>query len=412
MMFTTLRLRTYFYALGVLCICAAGFFALAHAQGTAVDSEARAIVASCAKSGTDHSACYESEVPSLYPKYDVASIFDIVREIRQLDPSYQFCHVLGHKIGERVVAEDPDKWVDAIPLNPTDGLCSNGFIHGVIGGRFRSEVLDDATIQKFMPDFKQACEAHDTWQPSDLDRAMCYHAMGHLFDYITNADITKALSLCTEVAPSDYQRVCVQGVFMQIYQPLEPDDYALIAQMPVKPSTTTVQTYCARFSSDTVAQGACIEESWPFQQPHITDGTAVQKLCSWEPNSEEAGICYISMSSIIGRMTLGNPTQAVQACSQFPADQMGTCFSYSAEAVLEESRTDASPAIALCNRAPESVAGECLSTLVSHAQFMFGSNEGEMRSFCAALPSAYQEGCGTGNGGPVAPIISSDTIER
>lgn len=402
MIFPDLPLKTILLVLlGVAIIGASLFFGVRYYGehfGGGIDATAYAIVAACERTPGDHSPCYESEIPNLYPKFSVPQLFDIVREIRVLDPSYQFCHVLAHKIGNKVVAEDPNNWLDVIPLNPADGLCSNGFIHGVFEGRFGADVLDDATIGKFMPEFKEACEPHSGWQPSDLDRAICYHGMGHLADFITNANIPKALSICSKVAPSEYQRVCVQGVFMQIYQPLEPDDYALIAQMKVKPSTTTVQTYCARYSSDPMAQGSCIEESWPLQQPHIADGTAVAKLCSWEPNGEEKTDCYIAMSSIIGRMSLGVPQKAVAACNAFPESELAICFSYSAEAVLEENRNDARPAISLCGQAPQSAVQQCVSQLVDHAQFMFGSNQGELNTFCAALPAEYRSECESSGG--------------
>jgi hypothetical protein len=323
----------------------------------------------------------------------VAQIFSIVREIRRLDASYQFCHVAAHKIGERVVAEDPDKWVDAIPLNPSDGLCSNGFIHGVVGGRFRAEVLDDATIEKFLPDFTAACAPRSDWQPSRLDRAICYHGMGHLFDFITDANLDQALSLCSRVAPPEYTRVCTQGVFMQIYQPLEPDDYALIARMPEKPTADTVLRFCASFAADPVAQGSCIEESWPLQRSSITDGTGVERLCAGEPNDEERDVCYISMSSIIGRMTLGAPERAAAACRQLPEDRVATCFSYSAEAVLEEDRADAAQAVALCKLGEASVADQCLSLLTNHADFIFGSANAQREAFCNAVPESLQQRC-------------------
>ncbi len=256
------------YSLGLFIALAAGVgvMSVVHAQiSSAADPlvTAAQIVKACAKEPGDHSPCYEAQVPNLYPKMSVADIFTVIRAIRAADPSYQFCHVLAHKVGERVVAEDPNNWVDAIPLNPSDGLCSNGFVHGVTGGRFSAEVLNDATIQQFLPDFKRACEPHDDWHPSDLDRSICYHGMGHLFDFITNADLPKALDLCSIVAPNDYQRVCIQGVFMQIYQPLEPDDYQMIAQMKVVPTKETVRSYCATFKVP-IYVGSCLEESWPM----------------------------------------------------------------------------------------------------------------------------------------------------
>lgn len=362
-------------------------FPKASAEGTAKE-----IVKDCMNSGSDHSACYEAEVPALYPKLSVPQIFDIVRMIRQEDSSYQFCHVLGHKIGERVVAEDPNGWVNAIPLNPSDGLCSNGFIHGVVGGRFRSEVLDDTTTQKFLPDFILACQPHNGWQPSDLDRAICYHGMGHLFDFITNADLNKALDLCHAVAPDQYLRVCVQGVFMQIYQPLEPDDQVLIDQMPSKPTPTTVRAFCAAFK-DPLYVGSCLEESWPFFRREITDGTGAGAFCSGQPNATETEQCYVSISSIIGRMSLGHSQEAAAACNNFPVAHQSTCFSYSAEAVLEESLEDGQKAIALCSMAAPNIANACLAQLADHAQFTFGANQAYHEQFCAALPSSLQDLC-------------------
>lgn len=385
------------FCVPALLVCGAlagGFYWYGH-RGSPTEVIARAIVKACAGSGSDHSACYESEVPNLYPKLSVPQIFDVVREIRTLDPSYQFCHVLGHKIGNRVVAEDPNNWVNAIPLNPSDSLCSNGFIHGVFEGRFGADVLDDATIQKFMPQFVEACEPHDGWQPSDLDRAICYHGMGHLADYITNADLPKALNFCSKIAPSQYQRVCMQGVFMQIYQPLEPDDYALIAQMKVKPTKSTVRQFCATFK-DPLYVGSCLEESWPMFQDSIFDGTGVASFCSGQPNATETNQCYVSMSSIIGRTSLGNPDKAVSACDHFPAAQQETCFSYSAQAVLEEDLSQSTNAISLCQRAPSAIAEQCIADLVNHARFTFGSKVQQRKAFCAAVPQSFQATCASG----------------
>ncbi len=354
-------------------------------------SLARTIILRC-KSASDHSPCYESEVPKLYPDLTVPQIFDVVREIRREDTTYQFCHVLGHKIGERIVAEDPARWVEAIPLNPPDGLCSNGFIHGVIGGRFRAEVLNDATIQKFLPDFTRACAPRANWQPSDLDRAICYHGMGHLYDFITNADLPKALTLCAETAPENFQRVCIEGVFMQIYQPLEPDDFLLIKQMPVQPSTTTVRQFCAAYK-DPVYAGACLRESWPYYTKEILDGSSFTKFCAGQPNKEQEDTCYEAAFTIVGRLSLGKPEDAARACGRAPTTRQTACYSIVADAILEEDRLNAKDALAFCARAPGAIADSCILSLVSKARFNFGQDVQEYNLFCAALPASYQQTC-------------------
>ncbi len=380
--------------LSIVAILSAGLFWFVHAEVAAnsIDATARSIVADCADSGADHSACYEAEVPNLYPKLSVPEIFDVVREIRVLDPSYQFCHTLGHKIGNRVVAEDPSKWLDDIPLNPSDGLCSNGFIHGVFEGRFGSDTLSDATIQQFMPQFQEACQPHDGWDPSELDQAICYHGMGHLADYITNADLTKSLNFCTQVAPAAFQRVCYEGVFMEIFQLLEPDDYALFAQLPVKPTKANIRQFCAAYSGNPEWEGSCLEESWPLFENEIVNGTGIKSFCSGQPDATETNQCYVSMSSIIGRMTLGQSAKTVAACDNFPAEQQENCFSFSAQAYLEEDLADGKTAIDLCEKADPSIASQCLWNLADKAQFTFG-DKSQRASFCALLPDDLQTVC-------------------
>lgn len=352
---------------------------------------AKQTAATC-KSATDKAACYERIVPALYPELSVPQIFNVVRALRKEDPSYQFCHVLGHKIGERVVAEDPEKWVDVIPFNPPDGLCSNGYIHGVTGGRFRSEVLSDEMIESNIPDFTRACVNRPGWSPNDLDRSICYHGMGHLYDFITNADLPKALTICSRTTPPEYGRMCIEGVFMQIYQPLEPDDYQLIAQMKVKPTKTTVRAYCASFK-DPEYVGACLRESWAMFMDGIRSGELAGSFCSGQPNAQQTENCYQSISSIVGRMSLSDVTRALHACGNFPEEWRGMCYDYSAEAVLEENRTEATKALTVCTDAGGSYTGQCLSYLLSHTDFLFGNNASEYQSFCAALPSAYQPEC-------------------
>lgn len=351
---------------------------------------ARTLVARCAQE-TDKSACYEREVPKLYPEISLDSVFAVVREIRAQDPAYQFCHVLAHKLGERIVAEDPARWVEAIPLNPPDGLCSNGFVHGVVGGRFRAEVLSDASLEKFIPDFRRACEAHDGWNPSSLDRAICYHGMGHLFDFITDAHIPKALRLCERTASEEYHRVCVQGVFMQIYQPLEPDDFQLIARMGNAPTKQTLRAYCGAFS-DPLVQGSCLEESWPLFVDEILEGD-VEPFCSWQPNAEEKDQCYIAVSSIIGRMTLGDHARVQRACDAFSPVRRSTCYAYSAQAVLEESRDDGPKALAICALATGDSEQRCRDVLIDHAQFIFGSDQEARDRFCTAFDGNERGRC-------------------
>lgn len=380
----------------VLVVAVAFLFFLTNSSSD-LAHEAERLSEECSQAD-DPSHCYEVEVPNLYPERSTGEIFGIIRMIRKLDPNYQFCHVLSHLLGERVVAEDPAQWVDAIPLNPPDGLCSNGFIHGVIGGRFRAEVLDDATLEKFIPDFSRACEPREEWKPSALDQAICYHGVGHLYVFITDADLPKALSLCERTAKGknpqqDFRRVCREGVFMQINQALEPDDFLLIERMAIKPTKETVRSFCARFERDEY-EGACLRESWPFFREELMEGTGIEPFCSGHPNAREETACYEAVFSILGRQSLNMEDSIIRACAEVPANRRSMCYEYGAQAILEEDRVNGEGAIAFCERTPEIYKNSCLNSLARKTRFIFGDLE-QMRKFCALLPKEAREVCST-----------------
>jgi len=348
------------------------------------------IVAVCEGEG-DRAACYEREVPVLWPGLPIEKVFNVIRNVRALDPSYQFCHVLAHKIGERVVAEDPSEWIDAIPLNPTDGICSNGFIHGVTGGRFRAEVLDAESLKTLIPDFTRACLSRPEWQSSALDRAICSHGMGHLYMFISDADIPLSLSLCEETMPKDMRRVCREGVFMQIYQPLEPDDFLLIERMPVKPTKETVRQFCARYEQDE-HEGACLRESWSFFREELQTGSGIAQFCSGQPNEREEVACHESSFALAGRQTLANPSKALAICADIPGIWKEMCYASTARSILEEDRRAGEKALNYCSSVPAPYDDACKFSLVSTAQFIFGDSS-ERKEFCELVPQDLRTRC-------------------
>jgi len=373
-----------------VCASGVGAFSLVSSPGTATASE---IVALCVSEGEK---CYEREVPKLYPALSISEAFSVIREIRAADPSYQFCHVLAHKLGEAVVAEDPAKWLDAIALNPSDNLCSNGFIHGIFVGRYRDDVLDERRMQEALPELEIACEPHGEWHPSPLDQAICYHGMGHVFMFLTNADFRRALDACNAIGESltgNFLRVCREGVFMQIYQPLEPDDFALVELLPEKPSAENYRRLCKTHSETLEEEGACLREAWPLFRTGITDGSGIVEFCSAQPNDVETDACYQTATAIVGRMSLGNQDQAVKACGLLPPSRQVECFSTVAQTRLEEGQTNGEKAIAVCAAAPAPVAGDCLGILARRASFIFPPASAERSRFCLLVPEDVRSLC-------------------
>lgn len=368
--------------------------------GLAVDmfffetTDAQSIVAECA-SMDDHAKCYEDTVPNLYPKLSIAEVFDIVRDIRREDPSYQFCHVLAHKLGQQAVLIDKDNWLSLMPLNPADGMCSNGFMHGVILGRFRDSVLDDATIEKAIPDFARACEPQESWKPSSLDQAICYHGLGHLFMFITDADIPKALMVCDRVSQSptgDFGRVCREGVFMQIYQPLEPDDFTLLESLPEIPTKETYRRLCRGYDDED--EGACLREAWPLLRTEImTGGKGIAAFCAAQPNQTESDHCFETALTIVGRQTQNDRSAAGDLCTTLPSDRQAQCYTIVAQSFIEEDRAQGAFAISVCRKADDATARSCAETLRDRVQFLFGPASTHRDRFCAALKDEFDLSC-------------------
>ena len=264
-------------------------------------------------------------------------------------------------------------------------------------GRFRDTVLNDAALQVALPDFKKACEPRADWNPSRLEQAICYHGLGHLFTYITNADLQRALIVCKDVGQStldDYTRVCDGGVFMQIYQPLEPDDFSLIDQLPEKPTRKNYRSWCAHYSTNAQEKAACLQEAWPLFYKELVVGTGSAAFCAGQPNEAETAQCYEAVATMIGRLSLSKSARAIAACEQFPRDRRRICFSFLAQTVLEEDLRNAQGAVAVCQKASdETVQDGCLSDLVGRLDFNFIKGSKEKAAFCGALPERFRASC-------------------
>jgi len=358
---------------------------------------AQSVIETC-KDEKYRPTCYEREIPDLLSVISIEEVFDVLRLVQEKDSSYRFCHVLAHEVGERETAKDPSLWFDVIPRCPTDGLCSNGCIHGATVERFSKEVLSDEEIELAIPDLAIACEPRGDWNPSPLDQAICYHGLGHMGIHITKADIGKSLEICDLIARKEdgrnYEQVCDEGVYMQLFQPLEPEDFALIDELSMKPSAENLSEFCRNNSSSAAEEAACWREGWPFFREKLQSGGGIVEFCSHSPNEEQEENCYGTVLAVLGRTSLDNPEQAVRVCSELPAIRQGQCFSIAAVAVVEEGRKRGVEAVAFCKSAPsEELTGVCYDTLVSRASFVFHPTSPEFGAMCDALPQPWQERC-------------------
>lgn len=342
--------------------------------------------------------CYEEQVPKLVTEMPTEEIFNVVRAIRSKDREYLYCHVLAHDLGSYEVSLDPDNWLDVIAKGPTDGMCSNGFAHGAIVTRFHDEDLSQEEFEFALQDLSIACEEREGWNPTDLTKAICYHGIGHVLIHMTLADIDKSLQGCEVVGLKedgrDYRQLCTEGVYMQLFQPLEPEDYALVGMLPEAPTRATIHDFCTDNSKSDKQFGACWREAWPFFGQEIYESEGLVNYCGQLTPAQDQNLCFVSAFTINGRHNLGEPEEMAATCNGVPQEYQGQCFARGANAFPEEDPQLISEAIDMCGRAEQAAAkDECYEFLAQVASFNFHPESPAFEELCSSLPQKWEDTC-------------------
>ena len=356
-------------------------------------SLAQKIVAKCSTS--DYKAgCYETEVPKLMATLSMEDTFAVTKDIQHIDTSYQYCHVLGHKLSAEETKKNPDEWKTVITQCPS-GVCSNGCIHGAFQERFRTESLPDAKIEELRPQLDDVCEPRDKWNPTGMEQGSCYHALGHLTMYITDADIQKSVELCDAVAKKpngDWSQLCYDGAFMQIFQPLEPDDFALIVGKEIKSETQHV-SLCNKFSGK--AKSSCWSEGWPLYFEKLKTGEGLSNYCTnYKQNNIETERCFNSLFYVMTAQMNFDIERIGTYCSEVIQTYRGNCFANAASRMIETDWENVDLSLKLCEKAKSFSVGErCYQELALYANYNFHPNSPESKSLCNKLPEEFIKQC-------------------
>ncbi|MBI2593019.1 hypothetical protein HYW44_00025, partial [Candidatus Daviesbacteria bacterium] len=303
-----------------------------------------------------------------------------------------YCHVLGHNLSAREVKKDPSKWKEVLSRCPS-GLCSNGCIHGGFQERFRAESFTDEEVIAIKPDLKTICEKRSNWNPTGLEQASCYHALGHLTMYITNADIKSSIKLCDEIAVKEdgrsFLQVCLDGVFMQIYQPLEPEDFALIAGKEVR--RDTVDSFCSAFSG--FPKASCLSESWPlYRQDIMNKPDELIRFCSKE-ETENQPRCFEGLFYVLTAQFNFDLNRIKNYCLGLSQDLKGKCYASSATRLIETDYRNTDKSINLCSSGDALEQEECFSELVKYSTYNFHADSSQFLKLCYGLPDPWKERC-------------------
>lgn len=355
------------------------------------------IIAECSQEGY-RPACYDKEIPKLMDFLSMEDAFKVTWLIQEQDRSYQYCHILGHNLSAREIQKDPSRWKDVVSRCPS-GMCSNGCIHGGFQERFRAERFSDAQLLAVKPDLTDLCEERGNWHPTGLEQASCYHALGHLTMYLTGADLRKSIALCEAVARKsdgrDFTQLCFDGVFMQIFQPLEPEDFALVkGKQPVKEQ---IPAYCGAFESKKKA--SCLSESWPLFWEEIKKPEGLVKFC-FMTEAKERSRCFSALFYVLTAQFNFDLEKIADYCTGLPSEIRGQCFANAASRMIETDYRNIEQSTRLCVIAlPLDPEQKCFQELVQYASYNFHAGSKEFLHLCNGLPDHWKTKCFAGEKG-------------
>ncbi|XKT74462.1 MAG: hypothetical protein ACJKTH_03845 [Patescibacteria group bacterium UBA2163] len=391
------------FIISILVLIVIGYAAAGQLQGLFVDTVgtsgktfaelADEVMEACAEeNNAPH--CYDTEIPRLMDKgLTMEEAFQVTVKVQERDPSYFYCHVLGHNLSAKEAAKDLSKWTEVIARAPT-GVCSNGAIHGAFQERFRDKVFVGEELQELIPQLDTICENSEAKTFTGLEQASCYHALGHLSMYITDAHISEATGVCDQVAKKgerDYTQTCYEGAYMQIFQPLEPEDFALVED--IEPETQAeAEAFCRTFSGE--RRAACHRESWPLYREELSDPNLLQRFCNLVPDGQSMHRCYNAMFYVLTAQFNFDASRIVPICEGLPQERQGQCFANSASRFIETDYRLASRAVDLCEIAEEHGVGQrCYDELLFYSTFNFIPDSEPFKTFCRTLPEPWSTQC-------------------
>lgn len=357
---------------------------------------ADAIAKKCAQAPYAPS-CYDREIPKLMDKISMEEAFEVTRLVQEKDSRYLYCHVLAHNLSYKEAEKDLRKWKDVVARCPTT-FCNNGCQHGAIMRRFNAESLTNEQIEEVKPDLMDVCEPRGTWNPREIERSMCYHALGHLNMFITKADIPKSVGLCNDIGLKpdgrNYTQTCTQGVLMSVYQPLEPEDFALVKD--IAPTKDTVNAFCDQFTGE--AWFACHSESWPLFLQDIKEPAGLMRFCSYTNDTAKKQNCIATGMSILTVLMVVNRDNKLDMlktyCDALPTVQKGQCFASSAFRLIQIDPRFVDTALSVCEQAERSGVGDaCFSYILQHKDQSFAKGSKEAAIFCDEFPQMWKELC-------------------
>lgn len=382
-------------AIGVLYMDSFSMQTFSFTGSRSLDAYANEILTKC-KDADDRPECYDEQIPELMSELSMEETFSVTKRIQEEDNSYWYCHVLGHEISAKETRKDPSNWKEVVSRCPSN-LCSNGCIHGAFQERFSANALPDSSIEELTPILSDVCKKRNNWNPTGVEKATCYHALGHLTMYVTDGNVDKSLRLCDATTEKDsadrFAQLCYDGVYMQVFQPLGAEDKALVKD--IEPETQAeARQFCNRFSGK--RRSSCHTESWPLFREQLLQPNGIVSFCSvFNGQPKEKERCYNAGFYVITAQVRFDEERVVDICGNTDNTHVrDRCFANAASRMIETDARLIDKAIRICRKAEEFGSGdECYDELAFFSSYMFRRGSEPFERLCSNMPQEWRSTC-------------------
>jgi hypothetical protein len=354
---------------------------------------AQQVIRDCAASKY-RPTCYEYSIPKLMEYISMEDAFKVASVVQNQDPSFGYCHVLGHKLSATETSKDPDKWDEVIHRCPR-GVCSNGCLHGAAQERFRGEVLNDEQLIIAENELMGVCNKTKSWIPTGLEEAECFHGLGHLTMYITGADLLKSMNICEKISINDegnkFTALCYEGAFMQLFQPLDNDDKALVeGKGPA--DKEHLESFCRGFGSSERAE-ACWREGFAVHRTEVNTPKGAMAYCN---NSivKNKDHCFLMLYYAKAQSSNYDHLELSSFCDGLIPDIKPDCYGNMSNAMIHGGDRMIANAVAFCDYAKEPITKDgCLNLIVKFATYNIAPDTEAFDRLCSLMAEPYKAAC-------------------
>lgn len=362
---------------------------------TTLSALAQELITKCQSRGDDGvQGCYNEELPRLMDRgISMEQAFQVIRLIQAKDDRFWYCHVASHSLVAKEIDRDPSKWKDLVMRCPYD-ICSNGCIHGAFQERFKLDALTDQQIEQIFPDLSQVCEKNSNWDPTTHDQTSCYHGLGHTVMYLTGAMVGRSADLCRRLGEKDdgrtYVQTCTEGIFMQLYQPREPEDIALVKS--IAPDKKSFKSFCDQWTSG--IRDACYREGWILFQAEVQTPQGALSFCDYTTDPQFHFLCLDKIFQTFMVLHGFKDQEMKDFCQALPQENQPLCFTDAAYRLVTADKNLADRSIAICNYAMNNNVGDdCFARLTSTSTILYHQNSADFIDYCSKFPDRWRNKC-------------------